>query len=140
MKCPNCGHPKLVHDIRDMPYTYKGETKVIEDVEGDYCPDCGEAVLGMSESVRTSEEMLAWNKEVNASIIDPAFIARVRKKLHLDQRQAALLFGGGVNAFSRYETGKTKPPLALIKLLKLLDKHPDLLSEVKQENDQHAAA
>jgi len=25
--------------------------------------------------------------------------------------------GGGVNAFSRYENGKTKPPLALVKLL-----------------------
>ena len=30
---------------------------------------------------------------------------------------AAAIFGGGVNAFSRYETGKTRPPLALVKLL-----------------------
>jgi len=44
---------------------------------------------------------------------------------------AAEIFGGGVNAFSRYENGKTKPPLALIKLLKLLDRHPELLSEVR---------
>ena len=41
------------------------------------------------------------------------------------------IFGGGVNAFSRYETGKTKPPLALVKLFKLLDRHPDLLNEVR---------
>ena len=38
---------------------------------------------------------------------------------------------GGVNAFSRYENGKTKPPLALVKLLKVLDHHPALLSEVR---------
>jgi HTH-type transcriptional regulator/antitoxin MqsA len=38
---------------------------------------------------------------------------------------------GGVNAFSRYENGKTKPPLALVKLLKVLDRHPDLLGEIK---------
>jgi HTH-type transcriptional regulator/antitoxin MqsA len=75
--------------------------------------------------------MLEFNKQVNASIVDPAFIAGVRKKLALDQREAAALFGGGVNAFSRYENGKTKPPLALVQLLKLLDKHPDLLGEVK---------
>ncbi|MEA1051615.1 type II toxin-antitoxin system MqsA family antitoxin [Lamprobacter modestohalophilus] len=55
----------------------------------------------------------------------------MRKKLHLGQREAAELFGGGVNAFSRYETGKTKPPLALVKLFKLLDRHPDLLDELK---------
>jgi HTH-type transcriptional regulator/antitoxin MqsA len=55
----------------------------------------------------------------------------VRKKLGLDQRQAAELFGGGVNAFSRYETGRTKPPLSLVKLLKVLDRHPDLLNEIR---------
>ena len=62
---------------------------------------------------------------------DPDHIAKVRRKLDLDQRQAAELFGGGINAFSRYENGKTKPSLALVKLLKLLDRHPDLLNEVK---------
>ncbi len=140
MKCPNCGHPKLARNTRDMPYTYKGETTYIKNVKGDYCPNCGEAVLEMGESLRTSEEMLNWNKEVNASLIDPAFIARARKKLRLDQKQAAVLFGGGVNAFSRYETGKTKPPLALVNLLKLLDAHPELLSEVAEGRCHHAAA
>ncbi|MDO9052424.1 MAG: type II toxin-antitoxin system MqsA family antitoxin [Gallionella sp.] len=33
-----------------------------------------------------------------------------RKKLSLDKREAAEIFGGGINAFSRYENGKTKPP------------------------------
>jgi HTH-type transcriptional regulator/antitoxin MqsA len=36
-----------------------------------------------------------------------------------------------VNAFSRYENGKTRPPLALVKLLKVLGKHPELLGEVR---------
>jgi HTH-type transcriptional regulator/antitoxin MqsA len=40
-------------------------------------------------------------------------------------------FIGGDHAFSLYESGKTKPPLALIKLLKVLDRHPDLLEEIK---------
>ena len=47
------------------------------------------------------------------------------------QRQAADIFGGGVNAFSRYETGRTKPPLALVKLLRVLEKHPELLDEIR---------
>ncbi len=131
MKCPHCGAAKLVHDTRDMHYTYKGETTVIPAVTGDYCPACDEAVLDMAESVRTSALMLAFNKEVNAAIVDPGFIAGVRKKLALDQREAAEIFGGGVNAFSRYENGKTKPSLALVKLLRVLDRHPDLLDEVR---------
>ena len=61
---------------------------------------------------------------MNAAIVDPTFIASVRKKLALDQREAAEIFGGGVNAFSPYETRTAKPPLALVKLLKVLDRHP----------------
>jgi HTH-type transcriptional regulator/antitoxin MqsA len=77
-------------------------------------------------------EMRAFAKQVNAAIVDPEFIATVRKKLSLDQREAAEIFGGGINAFSRYENGKTKPPLALVKLLKVLDRHPQLLKEVRE--------
>ena len=131
MKCPICAAAELLHDTRDMPYVYKGESTVIPAVTGDFCPACGEAVLDSAESTRTSAAMLAFNKQVNASIVDPGFITSVRKKLALDQREAAEIFGGGVNAFSRYENGKTRPPLALVKLLKVLDRHPDLLNEVK---------
>ena len=131
MKCPTCAKTNMVHDTRDMPYAYKGESTILSSVTGDFCPACGEIVLGTGESIRTSALMLEFNKQVNASIVDPGFIASVRKKLALDQREASEIFGGGVNAFSRYENGKTKPSLALVKLLKVLDRHPDLLDEVK---------
>ena len=85
----------------------------------------------MDGAERFGQLVREFNKQVNAAIVDPQFIAGVRKKLKLDQREAAELFGGGVNAFSRYENGKTKPPLALVKLLRVLDRHPELLSEVR---------
>jgi HTH-type transcriptional regulator/antitoxin MqsA len=130
MKCPVCGAAELKHDTRDLPYTYKGERTAIPAVTGDFCPACGESILDAEESDRVTAEMLAFNKQVNAAIVDPDFIIRVRKKLALDQRRAGEIFGGGINAFSRYETGKTKPPMALIKLLQVLDRHPDLLEEI----------
>ena len=131
MKCPTCGAAELIHDTRDLPYTYKGETTVIPGVKADFCPACDESITDITETERVMNEMQAFNKQVNAAIVDPAFIINVRKKLDLGQREAAEIFGGGVNAFSRYENGRTKPPLALVKLFKLLDRHPDLLDEVK---------
>lgn len=131
MQCPNCGAAKLVHDTRDQIYTYKGESTTLAQVTGEFCPACDESILDVTESRRVMNLMLAFNKQVNAAIVDPEFIATVRKKLALDQREAAEIFGGGANAFSRYENGKTKPPLALVKLLKVLDRHPDLLDEVR---------
>ncbi len=131
MKCPSCGAAELLHDTRDLAYTYKGESTSIPAVTGDYCPACGEVVLNRLHGDRYSELIGSFQRQINAAYVDPAYIANIRKKLDLDQREAAQIFGGGVNAFSRYENGKTKPPLALVKLLKMLDKHPDLLDEVR---------
>lgn len=131
MKCPNCGAANLVRAMRTIPYVYKGEQTRIASVTGDFCPKCGESVLDADQSLRVSGLMLDFNKQVNSAAVDPAFIAKVRRKLQLDQREAAEIFGGGVNAFSRYETGRTKPSVALVKLLKVLDRHPDLLAEVR---------
>jgi len=131
MKCPACGAAELIQDTRDVPYTYKGEATIIPAVTGEFCPACDEIILNREHGDRYSELLGAFQRQVNAAFVDPDYITRVRRKLDLDQRQAAELFGGGVNAFSRYENGKTKPPLALVKLFKLLDRHPDLLDELR---------
>lgn len=131
MKCPSCAMAELVHDTRDLPYTYKGENTAIPDVEGAFCPACGEAIFDATTSARVSHAMLEFNRQINAATVDPSFIVRVRTKLALNQDQAGELFGGGLHAFSRYEKGKTRPPLALIQLLRVLDRHPELLSEIR---------
>jgi HTH-type transcriptional regulator / antitoxin MqsA len=138
MKCPVCGATELIHDTRDLPYTYKGEATIIPTVTGEFCPACDEAVLNREHGDRYSELLGAFQRQVNAAFVDPDYITRVRRKLDLDQRQAAELFGGGINAFSRYENGKTKPPLALVKLFKLLDRHPDLLDELRPEGRNYS--
>jgi HTH-type transcriptional regulator / antitoxin MqsA len=131
VKCPVCGAAELIRDVRDMSYVYKGERTTIRGVRGEHCPACGEVGLDRDEDIRVSAEMAAFSRKVNAAFVDPGLIVATRRKLGLDQRAAAEIFGGGVNAFSRYETGRAKPPLALIKLLRILDRHPELLNEIR---------
>ncbi|WDY56378.1 type II toxin-antitoxin system MqsA family antitoxin [Pseudomonas sp. PSKL.D1] len=131
MRCPACGGAELAPDVQGMPYSYKGVATVITGVSGDYCSACGECVLGHDEAMRVSTLMTAFERQVNATVVDPSFIVSIRRKFDLDQREAGEIFGGGVNAFSRYENGKTTPPVALIKLFKLLDRHPELFEEVR---------
>jgi HTH-type transcriptional regulator/antitoxin MqsA len=50
--------------------------------------------------------------------------------LGLTQAEAGRIFGGGVNAFSRYERGATKPSTQMRKLLKIVEKHPELIREL----------
>ena len=75
MKCPVSCAAELIHDARDLPYTYKGETTVIAAVTGDFCPACAESVLDAAESDRVMREIRAFSKQVNAAIVDPDFIA-----------------------------------------------------------------
>ena len=133
MKCLHyASEMDLVQDTRDLPYTYKGETTLLPAVTGDFCPACGEAVLNLTESSRVSAAMLEFNRQVNASIVDPALIVSIRKKLALDQREAAEIFGGGVNAFSRY--GKLLRELSFLegKYAKVYYENERLRNEVTQ--------
>jgi HTH-type transcriptional regulator/antitoxin MqsA len=125
--------------VRDYKHTYKGRVNVIKDVHADWCGDCGEAELDASdgpegkEADRVSDEIGAFMKKVNAELTDREFIAHVREKLGLKQREANRLFGLGPNAFSRYETGRSVPHLSLIQLFRVLDNHPELMEEIRQE-------
>lgn len=130
-RCHACGKADLVQKTKNMPYVYKGQSTVLADVSGQWCPACNEAFLKGDEIDHYMAAVIAFKKKVNAGLVNGEYVAAVRKKLKLDQREAADLFGGGVNAFSRYETGKTVPPVALVALLEILDGQPELLEKVR---------
>jgi HTH-type transcriptional regulator/antitoxin MqsA len=55
------------------------------------------------------------------SRLSPDEITRIRERLRLSKRQASKIFGGGRDAFARYEAGAVQPGVALCHLLRLLD-------------------
>ncbi|WP_210270620.1 type II TA system antitoxin MqsA family protein [Ensifer oleiphilus] len=131
MTCPYCGRGTLVRDTRDVPYVYRGVGILIEKVAGRFCNECNEVVPDDTDGRRIIKAMLELKKKVDTEKVDPRFITTVREKLHLGQKEAEELFGGGINSFSRYETGESKPPLSLVKLFCILNLHPELLIEVR---------
>ena len=78
MKCPVCGAAELVHDTRDVPYTYKGATTTIAAVTGDFCPACDEVVLKGTDWDRYSAAVGAHNKGVSPLRVDHANIKPAR--------------------------------------------------------------
>lgn len=138
MKCSICGADGLVRAARPLNYEYKGQSTVIDNVHGDWCDACGEVTTEGTETDRVMAAMLTFNVEVNQRNAAPHFVERIRRGLGLTQAEAGRLFGGGPNAFSRYETSKTKPPKSLVLLLRVLAEHPALLSRISQEVDLNA--
>jgi len=94
------------------------------------CAVCGEALFATpADGARYDAAIRAHIAAVN---LDSAPDLRaIRKRLKLTQAEAGRIFGGGVTAFSRYERGAVKPPVALVKFFQVLDRHPDLLAELK---------
>ena len=126
--CPICGG-QMIRDTRRVPYHYRGQT-IDVDQPGDWCADCGEGLLSAAD--RQATEMAVRTLWAQAEgLLPPDEVRRIRRKLHLNQRQAATIFGGGVNAFSRYERGEATPVRAVDNLLRLLDRHPELLRELQ---------
>ena len=67
MKCPCSGAAELIHDTRDLPYVYKGESTTIPAVTGDFCPACGEVVLNREHGDRCSETIGMFQRQVHGA-------------------------------------------------------------------------
>ncbi len=130
MKCPVCGTGNLVRDSRDLSYTYGGRSTVIRQ-SGDFCNACGEGTFSSDESEQYLAAINIFRARVDSELLMPGELRRIRKKLGLTQKEAGEIFGGGIRAFSQYERGETRQGKALDKLLRLLDRHPQLLDELR---------
>ncbi|MGR2680058.1 type II TA system antitoxin MqsA family protein [Chromobacterium haemolyticum] len=127
--CLNCEAAEMVLETKDVTVSYKHLSAVVPAVTGWHCPHCGE--IEFTDEASSRRHMDALQELAQRQRAETRFFVKAtRQKLKLTQAAAAKIFGGGVNAFSEYERGVTQPPVATIKLLKVLDKHPDLLREV----------
>ena len=61
----------------------------------------------------------------------PSAIRDIQNKLKLSQREAGELFKVGENAFDKYERGLVEPSGPTTQLMKLLNKHPELIKELR---------
>jgi HTH-type transcriptional regulator/antitoxin MqsA len=126
--CPICSSGKLERKKTAEVFHYKNK-KFKYEQPGLFCNNCGDGILDSSDMEATEPLLADFRAQVDG-YLSIADIKRIRRKLRLTQKQAAEIFGGGHNAFSRYESGQTRPPKSTDNLLKLLDKHPELLEEI----------
>lgn len=131
--CLQCDESHLLshleHGARDLLFTRNGRTHTVAQVLGWHCPVCGDCHFDGKEGDRYGAAMDAFSAQVDADIA--AALRATRRKLGLRQVEAGLLFGGGSSAFSEYERGKTQPHKSTVLLFKLLDRHPELLDEIR---------
>lgn len=129
MKCPACD-ANMKHETWDKVISYRGRLVTVHAVAGFRCPECGEAVYDDESYDRVAAAGDGLVKAMRKA--NPPEVRMIREKLGLTQAQAGKVFGGGVNAFSRYERGAAKPSTQMRKLLKIAEKHPELVKELAE--------
>jgi len=136
-RCVVCGKGTVKRGTRKTPYTYKGVTVEVMQ-PGEWCNACGEGFLSPQDMAATRRKL---HDAVAAAkgFLSSGEVRRIRRKLGMTQKQAGLEFGGGANAFSRYERGEALQPKALDRLLRILDVHPRHLDDLTPTNDTSAA-
>jgi len=127
-QCPLCGEFEQSHQVRPMTYIYKNVEFVINQ-PALWCEACGEGIIDSRDSKAVMPLILTEKARIDG-LLTPEEIKQVRIKLKLTQKEAGIIFGGGVNAFNRYEKGKSPIPRPLSLLLIVLRNHPNQLKEI----------
>lgn len=131
-QCFSCGAREGMRHFegRSETMSVNGMERRVDDLSGWECQMCGEVELDDCCSQRHSQAGDELVMTARRMIGDE--LKRIRRKLHLSQKEAVLLLsGGGHNAFSRYERGEVLAPKTLVLLMRLLDRYPHLLTDVK---------
>lgn len=130
--CPVCEEGRLHYDVRDLEITRRGLSTVVPQVAGWFCDHCEE--IDFDETTDSGERFAgAGDRLVLLARENVAqSLKEARKTLKMSQADAALIAGGGHNAFSRYETGAAQPVAGVVHLFALLSRHPELLNEVRE--------
>lgn len=129
--CPQCSAAMRRGESHSETIEHAGESTRVTGLSGWFCTACDEAIFDDDSARRygaAGDALIAGARQRRQ-----AEIRLIRKKLGLTQIEAGKLVGVGKVAFSRYERGETQAPEPLVKLLRLMSRHPELLREIISE-------
>jgi len=128
--CPLCDTGQLNEFTHERQELIDGHKVVIPGLLHSLCNHCGEYITTPTQSRYNKQTLIearqrAVEERDRAQRLTPSDILRIRNKLGVTQVQAARVFGGGQNAFSKYENAEISPSGGMEKLLRLADNIPE---------------
>lgn len=129
--CPLCEEGYLHEHSEKVEVEYHGK---IAQLDSHYalCDVCGAEQATADQVRRNKRTMIAFKKAVDG-LLSGSRVRAIREKFGITQSQAALIFGGGPVAFSKYESDDVMQSEAMDKLLRLAEKIPEAFTQLAQE-------
>jgi HTH-type transcriptional regulator/antitoxin MqsA len=130
-ECPSCGSPKSValHQGR-FTTTYNKVPIALDDVQSLRCEVCGEEFFSKEQQRELSQRVKEAARKYLGGL-SPERIIAIRKKLNLSQEDLEKLLGLGEKVVTRWETGRVVPGRTTDYLLRLLERKPELLEDLR---------
>lgn len=121
--CPACEVGALVPRVRTKTFVYDGAELSVNGLESAECPVCGERAV-LSDQAKRNELRYADARRAHDELLQGVELVALRQRWQITQQTAARLFGGGPNAFSKYERGEVIQSRAMDLLIRVADQFP----------------
>ncbi|HAI58915.1 MAG TPA: type II toxin-antitoxin system MqsA family antitoxin [Xanthomonadaceae bacterium] len=131
-ECALCGASAVHATTYSDTFIHRGVETPVDGLEVMRCDACGAELIEADQARRNYRKMVDIGRTIDGLLTGDA-IVNLRKRLGLTQQEAAELFGGGPNAFSKYERGDVVQSVAMDRLLRLVGSFPlslDLLRAI----------
>lgn len=125
ISCPFCEEGTLHASTRVELHPYGGRNLTIDGFRFSVCDVCGEEMV-RAEEARANARLIADACLASDGKMSTCGIQSFRLRHGLTQTRASELFGGGANAFSKYERGEVMPSKAMDVLMRLYDALPEV--------------
>ena len=127
--CPVCESGSLVEKVASEKFTYKEVDFEISEFKYSACTECGAEIVTPQQR-RINDQKVRDNQRIIDGFLSGSEIRKIRKKFGLTQADAALIFGGGANAFSKYEKGEVVQSTAMDRLIRVTDMIPGVFESL----------
>jgi len=130
--CPVCEAGGLSVVRTSLDIDYAGRTLTVDGIEHSVCNSCGaEPVL--PEQIRRNDLRIADAKRSADGLLRSDQIRELRTLLGLTQAEAAQVFGGGANAFSKYERGEVIQSAPMDRLMRVTAAFPWIIELLRAQ-------
>lgn len=123
--CPKCSSENVNATEYSDTVDFRGLELDVEKLQDTKCENCGYSWVTASQQANNSavtRASYAVQRDFlrkKDGLLSGSEIAQIREKFELSQREAATIFGGGFNAFNKYESGEVLQSYAMDRLLRL---------------------
>jgi HTH-type transcriptional regulator/antitoxin MqsA len=128
--CPLCEEGHLEPRHRSEKIKLSTGNHVHIDFQYSICDVC-ESEITTPKQAKENQSHVRDAQRAAEGLLTSLEIKQIRARLGLSQSDASLLFGGGTNAFSKYERGEVIQSKSMDRLIRVTSEDPAVLQKLK---------